>query len=96
MNARRGRARPGRYRSLHVHGYRSASHLPILWAFAALIGGVFFLLVVLTIANMSSPDPEEVGVATTIPATVPPPPAPIASAPPPTTQRTCYPFAPAC
>ncbi|MFE1596885.1 hypothetical protein [Nocardia sp. NPDC058705] len=93
----RRKARPGRYRSLHVAGYRSASHMPILWVFAALVGGVIFLLIVLTIANMASADPAATPTATTITQPSAAPAAP--SSPPPTTTTPppqCYPFQPSC
>ncbi|GAB3207791.1 hypothetical protein GCM10027262_22250 [Nocardia tengchongensis] len=57
-NTRRGyhyrrATRPGRYTSLYVHGYRSASPIPMLWAFAVIAGGVVLLL----------SDPERVACA---------------------------------
>ncbi|MFI5503133.1 hypothetical protein ACIA5E_29105 [Nocardia asteroides] len=90
----RRRARPGRYRSLHVHGYRSASVTPILLALGGLVGGVFLLLVILTVTHMDSPEdqggaPAGTGVVQTTAATEPPRPAP-------TVPRSCYPFAPSC
>lgn len=90
----RRRARPGRYRSLHVHGYRSASVTPILLALGGLVGGVFLLLVILTVTHMDSPDdqgdaPTSTGGVQTTAAAEPPRPAP--TAPP-----SCYPFQPSC
>ncbi|MDR7172956.1 hypothetical protein J2W56_006722 [Nocardia kruczakiae] len=51
MSARRGRARPGRYRNPHVHGYHSTSPTPILAVLGALVGGVILLLAVLALTH---------------------------------------------
>ncbi|WP_433717471.1 hypothetical protein ACQP2U_43970 (plasmid) [Nocardia sp. CA-084685] len=83
MSARRGRARPGRYRSPYVHGYRSASPMPILWALGALVGGVVLLLLVLALTHLGSTNrPSDTAV---VPSTV----APAQPSGPP--QR-CFPF----
>ncbi|MFG1796456.1 hypothetical protein [Nocardia sp. NPDC049149] len=60
--------------------------MPILWALGALVGGVFLLLVVLTIANMGSTD-SPTGTAV-VPSTV----APAPTVPP----QPCFPFQTSC
>jgi len=51
-----GRARPGRYRSPYVNGYRSLSPNPILWAIAALfVGGAVFVLILLALSHRDTP-----------------------------------------
>ncbi|WP_157129270.1 hypothetical protein [Nocardia amamiensis] len=80
---RRAPQRPGRYRSPYFHGYRSASPMPILWRLAALFGGVFLVLVVLTLTHMGSPDrPADTAV---VPST-------LAPAQPTAPPKSCFPF----
>ncbi|NKX89173.1 hypothetical protein [Nocardia coubleae] len=88
----RRRSRPGRYRSLHVHGYRSTAPTPILWVFAAVVVGAFLFLAVLTALNMQSPEKES--TPTTVIA--PEPSATLIPPPPPLTPPSCYPFQPSC
>lgn len=76
-------ARRPRSRSPYYPGYRSASPTPILWALAALFGGVILLLVVLTLTHLGSPD--RAGDTAVVPATV----APAHTTAPPT---SCFPF----
>ncbi|WP_157184011.1 hypothetical protein [Nocardia takedensis] len=80
-------SRRGRYRSAYVHGYRSASPMPILWVLGALFGGVVLLLLVLTVTHMGTADESTDGAV--VPATV----APAPLAPPP---QPCYPLQAAC
>jgi hypothetical protein len=51
-----GRARPGRYRSPYVNGYRSLSPTPILWAIAGVfVFGAVFVLILLVLSHRGSP-----------------------------------------
>ncbi|MFE3757967.1 hypothetical protein ACFXO9_26980 [Nocardia tengchongensis] len=73
------RNQAGRYTSLYVHGYRSASPIPMLWAFAVIASGVALLLVVLTLTHMgttATPADTTVVTSTVVPAppTIPAPP----------------------
>ncbi|MGV9546194.1 hypothetical protein ACWDSF_33175 [Nocardia beijingensis] len=80
---RRAPQRPGRYRSPHFHGYRSASPTPIWWGLAALFGIPALLLVVLTLTHIGSPDrPADTTVA----------PSTLAPAQPTAPPRSCFPF----
>ncbi|MFC7429892.1 hypothetical protein [Nocardia tengchongensis] len=79
--------RPGRYTSLYFHGYRSASPIPMLWAFAVIAGGVALLLVVLTLTHMgSAATPANTTVVTPT----------VAPAQPTTPPQLCFPFQASC
>ncbi|MGV9840334.1 hypothetical protein ACWDUL_39905 [Nocardia niigatensis] len=79
--------RRGRYTSLYVHGYRSASPIPILWAFAVIAGGVALLLIVLTLTHMgSAATPANTTVVTST----------VAPAQPTTPPQPCFPFQTTC
>jgi len=96
VSARRGRARPGRYRNPHVHGYHSTSPTPILAVLGALVGGVVLLLVVLALTHAHTTrtgDDITPGQVTTAPAVVPQRVQPTTE---PAPARPCYPFDPAC
>ncbi|MFE4457095.1 hypothetical protein ACFROC_07035 [Nocardia tengchongensis] len=72
---------------MYVHGYRSASPIPILWAFAVIAGGVVLLLVVLTLTHLgttTAPADTTVVASTAVPTppTIPSPP--------------CFPFQMTC
>lgn len=74
-----GRARPGRYRSPYVHGYRSLSPTPILWALAAVaIFAVVFVAALTVQAHRGSPaapaDPAVMPSTATPPRTTTPAP----------------------
>lgn len=79
--------RRGRYTSLYVHGYRSASPIPILWAFGVIGGGVALLLVVLTLTHMGS---AATSVDTTVVTSTVAPARPTAPPPP------CFPVQTSC
>lgn len=73
--------------SPYVHGYRSASPMPILWALGALAGGVVLLLVVLTLTHMGSADQS--AATDVVPSTVAP-------AQPIVPPQPCFPFEASC
>jgi hypothetical protein len=78
-----GRARPGRYRSPYVHGYRSLSPTPILWALAAV--AVFAVLFVAALTVQAHRDSHTVAPGPAMaPSTVAPQPA--------TPAPTCFPL----
>ncbi|MFE1409187.1 hypothetical protein [Nocardia sp. NPDC059236] len=79
--------RRGRYISMYFHGYRSASPIPILWAFGVIAGGVALLLVVLTLTHMGTAvTPANTTVITPT----------VAPAPPTTPPQPCFPFQTSC
>ncbi|MGV9668619.1 hypothetical protein ACWDUL_26620 [Nocardia niigatensis] len=80
-------SRRGRYTSMYFHGYRSASPIPILWAFAVIAGGVALLLVVLTLTHMgSTARPADTTVITSTGG----------PAQPTTPPQPCFPFQTSC
>ncbi|WP_280254760.1 hypothetical protein [Nocardia wallacei] len=88
---RRRAGRPGRYQSMHVHGIRSASPMPILWVGAAVLGGVAVLLAVLTVVLALTSGPPAADTRPAVTSTVAP--APVRQAPP-IAPAPCYPFQP--
>ncbi|MFJ4653179.1 hypothetical protein ACIP5Y_18105 [Nocardia sp. NPDC088792] len=79
--------RRGRYTSMYVHGYRSASPTPILWALGVIVGGVVLLLIVLTLTHLGSTDKPSNTVV--VPSTAAP-------AQPTSPPQPCFPFQPSC
>lgn len=78
--------RRGRYTSMYVHGYRSASPIAILWGLGAIILGVVLVLAALTVTHLGPDHPTQ-------PATVP---STFLSAQPPAPSQPCYPFQASC
>lgn len=94
MSARRGRARPGRYRNPHFHGYHSTSPSPILAVLGAVVGGVVLLLIVLAVTHAHpTRTGDDTAPVSTAPAVAP---QHVAPAPASTPAPPCYPFAASC